>query len=54
MPDFSVALDGHGAVPAQGPGSGLDGSTCVAFTPSKAMSHVRLRHGSGDFDTMGT
>jgi dihydrofolate reductase len=34
-------------------GNALDGWTCVEFTPSARVAHVRLRRGAADFDTMG-
>jgi dihydrofolate reductase len=37
----------------EGLGSAMDGWECVEFTPSRSVTHVRLRRAAPDFDTMG-
>ena len=46
-------LLGSGERLFEGLGTALDGWTCVEFAPSMSVTHVRLRRGSADFDTMG-
>jgi dihydrofolate reductase len=36
----------------EGLGTALDGWACVEFVPSRSVTHVRLRRGAADFDTM--
>ena len=45
-------LLGSGERLFEGLGDALDGWACVEFAPSRSVSHVRLRRGPADFDTM--
>jgi dihydrofolate reductase len=45
-------LLGSGERLFEGLGDALDGWACVEFAPSRSVTHVRLRRGRADFDTM--
>jgi dihydrofolate reductase len=45
-------LLGSGERLFEGLADALDGWACVEFAPSRSVSHVRLRRGRADFDTM--
>jgi dihydrofolate reductase len=45
-------LLGSGERLFEGLGDAVDGWACVEYTPSRSVSHVRLRRGPADFDTM--